>query len=106
MKTTFVLAGVLATALALAPGSALAWSSHGGHRTSVFPRPADPWRHWGHQHHGFKHHHGFHPQRGVHQRGSAVIVPRGHRVVAPVWVPGRWVWNGFTWLWAPGHWVR
>ena len=23
----------------------------------------------------------------------------------PVWVPGSWWWNGFQWVWWPGHWV-
>ncbi|MGH7325730.1 MAG: hypothetical protein ACREJ9_13960 [Candidatus Rokuibacteriota bacterium] len=114
MKTAFVFAGVLAAALALAPGQALAWSSHGGPGPSVFPRPVDPWRHWGHHH--FHHHPGFtkpgftkpgFSQPGFHHPGFTVIVPpRGHHVVPPVWIPGAWAWNGAVWVWVPGHWAR
>jgi hypothetical protein len=23
-----------------------------------------------------------------------------------VWVPGHWVWTGYTWAWQPGYWAR
>ena len=23
----------------------------------------------------------------------------------PVYVAGRWVWNGYAWVWQPGYWV-
>ncbi len=110
MQTAFVLASVVAAALALAPGHALGWSSHGGPGPSVFPRPVDPWRSWGaqpfHHHRGFHHHGGFHHHPGFHSGFSIVVPSRRHLHGSPVWVPGQWVWNGFAWLWVPGHWVR
>ena len=24
---------------------------------------------------------------------------------APVYAPGRWVWNGYAWVWQPGYWT-
>jgi hypothetical protein len=103
MKTAFVLASVLAGALALAPGPAVAWSSHGGSPLSGFGPRVDPWRHWGPlqlQHRQIVPHRSFRHHPGV------IVVPRGHHRVAPVWIPGGWAWNGFAWFWVPGYWIR
>lgn len=60
----------------------------------------DRWRHWGyrpdHWDH-WRHHPGWSGSPGWYPGGWA---PRH----APVWVPPRWVWNGWAWVLAPGYW--
>lgn len=33
----------------------------------------------------------------------AVIVENYPPIVGYYWVPGRWDWNGYEWIWTPGH---
>lgn len=94
-----------AVSLTLLPGTAWAWGGHGFHSGHGGPFI-------GHGHHalhggrcvfiGPGHPfvaHGF----GAHHNGSTVIAV--HPAPQPVWVPGFWWWNGFQWVWAPGHWA-
>jgi hypothetical protein len=62
---------------------------------SVFPAPHDPWRSWSLR------------SQLPHRVGPSppVIVTPTH-VPGPVWVPGRWLWDGTTWVWWPGRWVH
>ncbi len=109
----------LALGLTLAAGLGPAWAGGGFHGQSVFPRTPDPWKHWGRPHgHSFGRF--GHPHPGFRARpGSVIVVPGGtvfvpapHGVkkghgffpIGPVWIPGRWAWNGFGWVWVPGHW--
>ncbi|HXG17292.1 MAG TPA: hypothetical protein VNK50_13655 [Calidithermus sp.] len=94
------LRGLVAAVLLALAAPATGWA--GWERPSVFPRPADPWKHWGRGPGavvivtpGFVHPHFKHGFHGIH--------PRFHR--QPVWIPGQWVWTGFGWAWQPGHWV-
>jgi hypothetical protein len=64
-------------------------------QTSVFPVPRDPWRSWGLRSELPEH------VRAPRFRGDAVVVAPAP---GPVWVQGQWVWNGFNWVWWPGHW--
>ncbi|MGH7392173.1 MAG: hypothetical protein ACREM3_22340 [Candidatus Rokuibacteriota bacterium] len=110
MKTILAVVFALAVSLVGVSGVAPAWA--GGGRPSVFPRPVDPWRNWGHSGHGhhagkfhggghfrgqhgqFKGHHGHF--KGHH--GHRVVVPGGPRAV-----PGYFVWNGYAWVWVPAY---
>jgi hypothetical protein len=101
-----IAAAAAATVLALAAGPVPARASDGFHRPSVFPQPADPWRHWGHP----RFHKRFDRSRtviisprapGAESHPGAVII----RQRQPVWVQGFWAWNGFGWVWVPGHWI-
>ena len=98
----------LAVSLTLLAGAAGASPRHGGHVT-VFVGP-------GFQptccvfigpRHSFGHHLFF--NNGFIGPGFApsVIVTNPVVVVEPqpVWVPDSWWWNGFQWVWWPGHWV-
>lgn len=90
MKTSFARALVIAGALVLtaAAGPAAAWEPPGVLRT-----PVDPWNGWG---------------RPAPSASVTYVVPGVPSIVAPapqpVWVPGFWAWNGFTWVWVPSHW--
>lgn len=129
MKHVSALALLLAVALGPVPAAA----SHMHPGAGVFPRPVDPWGRWAHSGHGFfkpygfvkpgsRHHHGF-----KHGFGPSVIVVVPPKVVAPgkvfvgpgarrfhshdgfvapggVFVPDHWAWDGFRWVWVPGHW--
>ena len=102
-----VLALALAAAATLAQRPHRAWASHGGSHfsaaESVFPKPVDPWRHWGkapHHKHRFTHPHGSFHSHPFKRRVIITPVPRA------VWVNGYWAWNGFGWVWVPGHWVH
>lgn len=99
MKRLLVLASaVLFALLGPVPG----WA--GWQEPSVFPRPVDPWKHWGRPAvvvPGFRPFHGFVDGKGFVHPG----VPRFWPHAQPVWVPGQWVWTGFGWAWQPGHWV-
>jgi hypothetical protein len=66
-------------------------------RSSVFPTPRDPWRSWGDVRRGDDR---SWQDRGSHDHRQAEVAP------APVWVPGRWVWDGAGWVWWPGYWAR
>lgn len=102
----------LALALSLVVGVALlprpAWAHHRHLRVHVgccvFIAPVHPFVH--HKffvHHGFIRPHPFVHDGFVHPHvGSTVVVVNP----PPVWVPGFWWWNGFQWLWVPGHWAQ
>ncbi len=95
------LAGFLALgALALAASPAVAWRGDDFERRRAFPVPPDPWRHWGaplvHKHQVVPPRHHVAPHRNS---GAVFAVPR-----QPVWVSDHWAWNGFRWVWIPGHW--
>jgi|GEM_PF-2235369 len=104
MKTMFA---VIALALGVLGvwGADPAWADRG---SSLFPRPADPWRHWPPSNHGHFRGHGHFHGHG-HFRGH-VHPPRfrhdGHRggVGRPHGVPGYWAWNGAGWVWVPWYW--
>ena len=57
--------------------------------------------------HFFGHHHFFNNGFIDPRFGSSVIVGGPVVVVEPqpVWVPSSWWWNGFQWVWWPGHWA-
>jgi hypothetical protein len=122
MKHVSALALLLTVVLGPVP---LAAASHMHPGAGVFPRPVDPWSRWGHSGvfaPGFRHPHGF-----EHGFGPSVIVVVPPKVVAPgkvfvdpgarrfhlhdgfaapgvVFVPDHWAWDGFRWVWVPGHW--
>lgn len=116
MKYVSALALLLAVALGPVPA---ATASHMHPGAGVFPRPVDPWGRWAPSGHGFvtpgfRHHHGF-----KHGFGPPVIVVVPPRVMTPgkvvvghdgfvapggVFVPDHWAWDGFRWVWVPGHW--
>jgi len=114
MTRVFLLGLVTLVSLVLLPGSALAGGRFGFRggvvigqpAPSVFPKFADPWRHWGVIHHPqpFIHPspHFFHASPHFflhpHAPSTVIIAPQ------PIWVPGFWAWNGFQWVWVPGHW--
>jgi hypothetical protein len=101
MKTLRVIA--VAVLLALL-GPASGWA--GWQEPSVFPRPADPWKHWGRSQVVIVtplHPHFAHPHWSFRGPGWVVPHPGFHR--QPVWIPGHWVWTGFGWAWQPGHWA-
>lgn len=106
MKAPLVLAGAFLLALL---GPASGWA--GWQEPSVFPRPADPWKHWGRSHGTLvapPHPHFGHPHWQVSPwHFKSLGWPRPHRPPhrQPVWVPGHWVWTGFGWAWQPGHWA-
>ena len=100
MSTFASLTLAAVVALATAPAAA-----HDGHRgfsapaASVFPAPRDPWRSWGVRSEL--------PRRvGPPRTHVHDPVTAGKPAPGAVWVPGQWVWDGATWLWWPGHWVR
>ena len=85
-------ATIVGLGLAVTP----AFAFDDGRPTSVFPQPRDPWKSWG-------------VQRTVPHNYGAPHVVHGGVVIAtpapaPVWVPGRWWWDGWAWQWAPGYW--
>jgi hypothetical protein len=90
----------LVLALALAPNGASAWSSGRSTVISVNPRPVCCVSHF--QTHPFVFQDGFLP------RHHAFVAPPVSSFLVvkpqPVWIPGFWAWNGFTWVLAPGHW--
>lgn len=87
------------------PGAAGAWGEkviiinpgHHGFRADccVFISPG----------HAFRHHRFFVEQRFFEERFASPFV-----VVDPtpqfIWVPSFWWWNGFQWVWVPGHWAN
>jgi hypothetical protein len=92
MKAPSVLTIGAAVVLALMAGPVAAsdWP-----RPSVFPHPVDPWSHWGRA------------QAPVVIAPPRAVVPHhGAFVRQPVWVQGFWTWNGFYWIWIPGHWAQ
>ena len=91
MKALLVIAALAAAALTLPATPVWAWDRDGS-RPSVFPRPSDPWRHWG-------------PTVIVSPRAVGVVPNPGAFVKQPVWIQPFWAWNGFRWVWVPGHWV-
>jgi hypothetical protein len=94
MIRTLALLAVLAGAMLMVPGHALAMRDGFTHssQTSVFPQPRDPWRSWGVRSEL--------PRRVGSPRDHDHFVHRPVRV----WVPGQWAWNGHGWVWWPGHW--
>jgi hypothetical protein len=97
MKALLVIAAFAATILTFSHEPGWAWGNHGRSQPSVFPQPADPWSHWGRVHS---------PTVILSPRAPAVVVRPGAVVHSPrpVWVPGFWTWNGFSWVWSPGAW--
>lgn len=102
---------LVAAGMALMPWPPAARAHHGGPHPgapSVFPRLVDPWSHWGrpsHQPpatrgHGFRHPRGTVKPHGF--KGSVIVAPAPRAA----WVQPHWAWNGFGWVWVPGHWVR
>ena len=64
---------------------------------SVFPIPRDPWRSWG-----------VTPAPGQVERhggGAPVETPFVRSPRHAIWVEPAWFWNGFQWVWVPGHWA-
>jgi hypothetical protein len=104
-RIAIVLGLMLSVCTAAAPARANDSRQHGSASpSSVFPIPRDPWRSWGtHRDHRdlpqlrdeLPRHVG--PPR-VHGRASA-----GR---ASAWMPAQWVWDGHSWVWWPGGWVR
>jgi hypothetical protein len=68
---------------------------------SVFPKPHDPWRSWGVHRELPRHLPPPHVHRGFARGGGVIVSP----APTPVWVPGRWWWDGWGWRWTPGYWV-
>jgi hypothetical protein len=96
----------LVLTLSPAPASAEGFRGHTP-RTSVFPKPVDPWKHWGKPAHGFHNHGHFHkPHFTVPHFTVPTFTIAAPVIVAPrrVWVPGFYSWTGFYWVWVPGHW--
>ncbi len=90
----------LALGMAVMVGVAVAPASAGqfGSQVSVFPTYRDPWASWGR-----------HPHTTVVVPAPGVVaVTRGvvgtPVVAQPLWFPDQWAWNGFGWVWIPGHW--
>lgn len=96
MKALRVFATCVAAALTLTVTPVAAWDHDDRPRSSVFPRPSDPWRHWGRAHA---------PTVILPPRAVGVVPHPGAFVKQPVWVQGFWGWNGFGWVWVPGHWI-
>lgn len=91
----------LAVSLTLLAGAAGAHHRHHGIFVGccVFIGPVSPFVHHHFIHHGFIDP-GFAPS--VIVTNQVVVVDP---VPQPVWVPGSWWWNGFQWVWWPGHWA-
>lgn len=83
MKMSFPRIVIVAAVLILIAGTMPAAASD---QPSAFPRPVDPWQSWG--------------LRAVPSPAPRAVVPRAQ----PVWVPGFWAWDGFSWVWVPPHW--
>ena len=96
MKALLTIAACVTAALALTATPVSAWDSDGRPQLSVFPRPSDPWSHWGRAHP---------PAVIVSPRAVGVVPHPGAFVKQPVWIQPFWAWNGFRWVWVPGHWV-
>jgi hypothetical protein len=88
---------------AVAPSPAAAFPSRvraQAPEPSVFPTVRDPWRTWG-----------VSPSPAtpghVRRHGGGAPVETPVIVVPPhaVWVAPAWFWNGFQWVFVPGHWV-
>ncbi len=96
------LALVLALTLTFLPGGA--WASHrhhhghhGFHRgCCVFVGPVGPVSPF------FPHPFGLHRHFFFPPSSTFIVVDPAPQ---QVWVPGSWWWNGFQWVWWPGHWV-
>ena len=67
-------------------------------QVSVFPAYRDPWAGWPPRH---EHRTVVVPAPGVVVAAPGVV---GAPVTQPVWFRGQWAWNGYTWVWIPGHW--
>jgi hypothetical protein len=86
----------LAGSLTLLPAAAWAWGND-GFRTGVLTSRGQPF--------------GAHPfvdHRFSHRRFRSDVVLINTVIVVrpfphPVWVPAFWHWNGFAWVWVPGH---
>lgn len=75
------------------PGQAPPRAFPGPHPQSVFPQPPpSPWRFWGAP---------LHPEIARPFPGM-IRVPHQRRQA--FWVPEHWAWNGWEWVWIPGHW--
>lgn len=94
MKALLVIAACAAATLAFTATPVSAWDHGGQPEPSVFPRPSDPWSHWGRVY-----------APTVIVSPPAVGPHRGAFVRGPVWVRGFWGWNGYGWVWVPGHWA-
>ncbi len=67
----------------------------------TFAVPVDPWRNWPPRQ--------FEPRRHHHHPSTVIVVVPGATAFLPppaLWIPEQWVWNGFGWIWVPGHWSR
>jgi len=118
MKTLLAIA--LAVGLSLAGAVAPAAADQPG----VWRQPADSWSNWGRQQHqqhrggwdgrrdgnhrdrrddGDRRGHHWH-RGGGHWYGPPVVIHPPYRPYRS-WVPGRWAWNGWSWVWFPGYWA-
>ena len=97
MKRLLLLALGITVMVGVAIGPASAGQLVG--QPSVFPTYRDPWASWGHQHR--------HTTVVVPGPGGVAVAPRsvGTPVIQPAWYPSQWVWNGYAWVWVPGHWA-
>ena len=93
MIRPLALLAVIASVALVVPGHVLAREGfRHSSQSSVFPQPRDPYRSWGVRTElphrvGSPHDHDGHFHRPVQ-----------------VWIPGRWAWNGYSWVWWPGYW--
>ena len=67
-------------------------------QVSAFPIYKDPWANWPPRH---PHTTVVVPAPGVVAAAPGVV---GTPVAQPVWFRGQWAWNGYAWVWIPGHW--
>lgn len=88
---------VVGLGLVVTPASA---HDSGRGAPSVFPQPRDPWRSWGVHRELPRRFSPPHVSRGA-GRGVIIATP----APAPMWVPGQWWWDGWSWQWAPGYWT-
>lgn len=100
MRKLLILGLFLAGTLALS--STPGWAWNGAPRVTppgTFAAPPDPWSHWPPHH--FHHRHFKSPDVIFVVPGTTAFLPP-----PAFWVPAQWVWNGFGWIWVPGHWSR
>jgi len=89
----FLFVGVLATGVV--PAAAFPTKVR-AQEPSVFPTVRDPWRNWG-----------VTPAPGHirHDGGGVPVEQPFHGARRAVWVEPAWFWNGYQWVWVPGHWA-